>query len=658
MGAARAMVTAADVCELKGQRDGIVYRFADVVGAGGEGQVRTVDGHRGLVAKTYLHPLTREKQEKIQDLVRGAQANLLQVAAWPTEALVDRQGRVAGFLMPRVDGALSLYELFSPRSRIRSFPAADFRFLVHVAANIARLFATIHAGGYIVGDVNQNNILVRMDGTVAAIDVDSFQIGDGSRYRCGVATELYLAPELKGVDLMGVSRVCEHDAFGLAVLLFQLLFMGRHPHAGRFLGRGDMPIEQAIAESRFAYSRHANRTRMAPPPHTPPIDAVGPAADLFERAFAPPNAKRPRPTADEWLATLLELRATLVPCRSVAWHHHHNRLDTCPWCAIETASKVKLFGGVVTRPRKAIADVATLWKRVETAVLPRPIPMPPSEQSWRRTEHSTSWSTILRHPLAALIAVAAPAAIAAAASAPVERWLILLGTSAVMIIVAAMPWSRQHKGTVSLAEALAAEHDYDTAVADLRALRPNAVYEAQKQKLLALKSAIDDLGSLSPNSTAADAQTEAEQREQFLTRHVIEQAKLFNIGPARCAVLRSWGIETAADIDEAKLDDIPGFGRNLRDRLVAWKEGLERSFVFVPPTLTQQPRDREDFDRELSARRIKLMTELRSEIDAYLGLLADMETERGRAAEALSKAFERKVRGEAVLLRYRSRTRR
>ena len=40
----------------------------------------------------------------------------------------------------------------------------------------------------------------------------------------------------------------------------------------------------------------------------------------------------------------------------------------------------------------------------------------------------------------------------------------------------------------------------------------------------------------------------------------IEDAKLTNIGPARCAVLRSWGIDTAADVDEAKIADIPGFG--------------------------------------------------------------------------------------------------
>ncbi len=47
-----------------------------------------------------------------------------------------------------------------------------------------------------------------------------------------------------------------------AVMAFQLLFMGRHPFVGGFLGGSDMPIEKAIEEFRFAYSSDRNRTRM------------------------------------------------------------------------------------------------------------------------------------------------------------------------------------------------------------------------------------------------------------------------------------------------------------------------------------------------------------------------------------------------------------
>ena len=58
----------------------------------------------------------------------------------------------------------------------------------------------------------------------------------------------------------------------------------------------------------------------------------------------------------------------------------------------------------------------------------------------------------------------------------------------------------------------------------------------------------------------------------------VEDAGLFNIGAARIAVLRSWGVETAAEIDEEKVGSIPGFGRNLTERLVNWRDGLEQRF--------------------------------------------------------------------------------
>jgi DNA-binding helix-hairpin-helix protein with protein kinase domain len=114
-----------------------------------------------------------------------------------------------------------------------------------------------------------------------------------------------LPPELLGAALGATRRTANHDAFGLAVLIFHLLFMGRHPFAGRYLGKGDMPIERAIAESRFAYSRDTGRTRTAPPPYTPSTDAVGPAVtELLERAFHADARKSGRPASEAWIDAL------------------------------------------------------------------------------------------------------------------------------------------------------------------------------------------------------------------------------------------------------------------------------------------------------------------------------------------------------------------
>lgn len=129
--------------------------------------------------------------------------------------------------MPRILDARPLYELYSPRSRVQHFPLADFRFIVHAAANVARLFTAVHKAGFICGDVNHSNILVRETATVAAVDCDSFQVGDGARFPCLVGTDLFVPPELTGIDLGQTRRTENHDNFGLALLVFHLLFMGR-----------------------------------------------------------------------------------------------------------------------------------------------------------------------------------------------------------------------------------------------------------------------------------------------------------------------------------------------------------------------------------------------------------------------------------------------
>ena len=142
------------------------------------------------------------------------------------------------------------------------------------------------------------------------IDCDWYQIADGARlFTCDVGVPHFTAPELQGQSFRGLQRTPQHDAFGLAVLVFHLLFMGRHPFAGRYLGKGDMPVERAIKEGRFAYGPHADGVQMTPPPHSLRLSQVpDEIAGLFERAFqaagwtaGPTERDRlaPRPRAPE-----------------------------------------------------------------------------------------------------------------------------------------------------------------------------------------------------------------------------------------------------------------------------------------------------------------------------------------------------------------------
>jgi DNA-binding helix-hairpin-helix protein with protein kinase domain len=78
------------------------------------------------------------------------------------------------------------------------------------------------------------------------------------QYTCDVGIPMYQPPEFQNISsFRDVDRTAIHDNFALAVFVFLLLFMGRHPFSGRYLGPGDMPIEKAIKGFSFAYSNSA-----------------------------------------------------------------------------------------------------------------------------------------------------------------------------------------------------------------------------------------------------------------------------------------------------------------------------------------------------------------------------------------------------------------
>ena len=312
------------------------------IGRGGEGAVFELRDKPHLVAKIYSKEPDQEKAEKILAMVRLKNERLLKLSAWPMEAYHSSSGKLAGFIMEKLDGYRPIFELYNPNIRLQMFPRADWRFLIHAAINTARAFAGVHECGHVVGDVNHANLFVAHDATVKFIDTDSFQIHDAGRHwLCEVGVSTHQAPEMQGQSsFKGIVRTPNHDNFGLAVLIFQLLFLARHPFSGQFLGSGDMPIEQAISECRFAFSSESRQ--MAPPPASLLLTDLTPQVRLhFERAFSKQSRLRPMPA--EWISALEELVANLKQCRMNPAHHHIADLSSCPWCHIELKSGCLLF---------------------------------------------------------------------------------------------------------------------------------------------------------------------------------------------------------------------------------------------------------------------------------------------------------------------------
>ena len=159
--------------------DGRRVRLGRRLAQGGEGTVFELEGEEGLVAKVFREPLSAERADKIGVMATLRSAAIDAVTAWPIELLALPSGEPIGLSLPKVAGAHELHQLYSPKSRRLAFPAADWRFLVKVAANLSRALAAVHAGSGVVADVNPGGVLVDRDGRVRLIDCEIPSAGLG-----------------------------------------------------------------------------------------------------------------------------------------------------------------------------------------------------------------------------------------------------------------------------------------------------------------------------------------------------------------------------------------------------------------------------------------------------------------------------------------------
>ena len=128
-----------------------------------------------------------------------------------------------------------------------------------------------------------------------------------------------------------------------------------------------MPIEKAIAEFRFAYSKHAHTKAMAAPPNSVGLAIV--PGELAASSSGPlPRGDKPcrRPSTGDWWDLLdpLEQLAGAAPTRSTTTIPG---LSSCPWCRLEEVSGVLLF---LSADSITKIDLKHEWQKTE-AVRPR-----------------------------------------------------------------------------------------------------------------------------------------------------------------------------------------------------------------------------------------------------------------------------------------------
>ena len=312
------------------------------LGRAGEASVYAVPDCPGLAARIYHNP-TAEHAGKLAAMLTAPPVpragNEHVAVAWPVARLLEAgaERRVAGYLMPRLEPAPLLWEVYNPAARLQVYPQFHYGNLLRTARNLAGAVATLHQSGYVIGDLNESNVVVTPEALATLIDVDSFQVRAGGRlYRCPSGRPEYTPPELQGVPIAEVDRQPEHDAFALAVLIFRLLMQGAHPFAG-ICGESGEPdsIPARIAAGFWPYAWERPGPSL-PSPQAPPWSVLPPAVQellrcCFEDAREDPSL---RPGAARWRQALEEAENDLATCPQNTQHSYARGLDVCPWCLL------------------------------------------------------------------------------------------------------------------------------------------------------------------------------------------------------------------------------------------------------------------------------------------------------------------------------------
>ena len=368
----------------------VTIRESNRIGSGGEGTVYALSGPDNLVAKIYDG--RRGPPDGIGDklaLMIAAPPNIPTDAsvsvsiAWPLDTLHrgrKRSGQpnpesLIGYIMPKITGAYSVVNYYSPQLRRSSQIASNYGDLLRIAINVAAATRGIHDENRVIGDINQSNIFARPDCGVTLIDTDSFQVmneATGYVHGCEVKTPEYTPPELQGHP--AERRVAEHDRFGMSVLIYQLLMQGGHPYDGSDPSSGgESTIDRRIRDGQFRHMVAGNAGAASLVNRTLWHALTPDLQNLFRSSFVfghSDNTLRPPPF--RWMSELAKAADSLATCSRDSRHSYFGHLQNCTWCELANAlNSTDLFHTSMTRaaPRQAVRS--TVAKPPQTPQPPR-----------------------------------------------------------------------------------------------------------------------------------------------------------------------------------------------------------------------------------------------------------------------------------------------
>lgn len=562
-----------------------LYITARELGRGGEGAVYELQNRNGFVLKLYNEPLTKEKISKLKQMVLMRSPAIEAYSAWPVDLALDDKGIVCGFVMKKLTGYVPLHMIFSPLDRKKLFPDKGYNFLVHVARNLSTAFFKLHEAGLVVGDVNEGNILISSSGLVAFIDCDSFQVkGGGNYFFCEVGVPRYTPPELlKEGSFENIERTVNTDSFSLAVLIFQLLFLGRHPFAGRNKLSADFDEETAIRKREFAYSLENKKKKLTPPKDSFDITNLSEQLiALFHQAFE--QDIRPVPAA--WIKALDNLLADIVTCTETRLHTYPAKLAVCPWCYFKKERGILYFlDDSYLQAATVLSDIDSFvngfhLEKLElkkwSGDLTHPSLIPtPIEKKFRTYKALKTWVSI----------GAAMTCLLLFFINHTNRWLISATFFLPFIIYKYSPWANKLTAELNrriefqrlLKErlyAMIAEHDN------------SADINNYASGINGLNKLVHDFRRLPEEmerrKKIMEERVYNEQLDDFLWRFDIEGHTIPLFGAAKKSALYNSGIRNAAQITKLQTTKVPGIGPKNMQTLLSWRRQLSSEFVYIP----------------------------------------------------------------------------
>ncbi len=535
---------------------GTAFQMEAELARGGQGVVRKLRAMDSHLVKIW-HSAPSRSDRKRSEALRLLTGSLSDVAALPVSlAFHDAaQTRHCGVFIPLAEG-LEIFEIYNTASRRALLPGATFHLLVKTAKQTALAFAKIHAHGLVIGDVNEKNLKVMPGLGVRLIDTDSFQVHDGERlHTSDVGTPLWTPPELQGIRLTGLERTTNHDLFGLAQLIFLLLFSGRHPFAGVPRGRDDLQPHEAIRQHAFAYAPAKLDLPLSPPRASPPFAMLPPRIQqAFLDAFLPGSRQDGmRPSAQFWAELLADLEHDIIRCTASSAHAYWKGAVDCPWCGIFNQTGADLFPrpnpivlpgvqDLVAEVLKSLRPFAFQVTTETTTVTPVKIPTQPDPKGL------LSWCSRLLFR---------------------QKWEITWQKEQM----------RKHKALIK---------ELGDKIRSLQQVQRQSIIKYQRDFLHHKKKLQDWVNrqpSISDKRTQCmEAILKSNNQEclnKYLQGFVLRDFKIPLIGYSRMAKLKGAHILTAADLQSQKLH-AAGIPSNAATSLLKWRRRMERGFKGSP----------------------------------------------------------------------------